>query len=730
VVGVCLAELSFNHTLNFNSTHWTESLSGLVNVIVEVIYSFTMPSLDSEVPALIHRYHAALYKELIGDDSVELGFAWLGQPSGAVEYPGISLAVFIAPWAVPSMFAFCFIAFCYALVKEKAERMRLVGAMSGLGALPYWAINWLYNYVLFLLQLIIVLICSYTIMGGFAYFTDHDFSLLLVFYLLFGAAMNSFTCAASTFFNDPMIAFLVMALVTFFLGPLVGYVSADNALIAGTPDSGKMMAIMLLPNLALSNGVNLLVATTGDAVGRGGRALTWSNIAAGSEAPLASVLLMLVVDFILYTCLFLYLDAVLPFGPGVKEHPLFCLHALTQRRPKKTRVTSTDGAAAGVELSSLAKRPERDEPTDVQGERTRVLQSQAGGIRAIGLSKTYPRCKEPAVVNVQFGIKRGECFGLLGSNGAGKSTVIHMLCGLHAPSSGTMLAGDEGYDLRYDLRKIQSAMGTCAQDNLLWDELTGPEHLKFFAGLRRVAKKDIKAHIDFWLKRVGLNSIGDRKKRSRAYSGGMKRRLSVATAFIGNPQIVYLDEPSTGLDPQSRRALWHAVRTAQAGKSIVLTTHALDEAQELCARVAIMGFGLVRTIGTPADLRMRFNEGLKFIVSVHDESQRAAMDAFVMGLGDGLIQRDAIACTATYEIPQGAVAMSHLFASMQKNKERLHIADWGITHPSLEAVFLQVVAQTAAEKKDTKRGEHVTPARSNFNAQVLEHMAKSHSSHA
>jgi len=193
---------------------------------------------------------------------------------------------------------------------------------------------------------------------------------------------------------------------------------------------------------------------------------------------------------------------------------------------------------------------------------------------------------------------------------------------------------------------------------------------------------------------------------------------------------VYLDEPSTGLDPQSRRALWHAVRTAQAGKSIVLTTHALDEAQELCARVAIMGFGLVRTIGTPADLRMRFNEGLKFIVSVHDESQRAAMDAFVMGLGDGLIQRDAIACTATYEIPQGAVAMSHLFASMQKNKERLHIADWGITHPSLEAVFLQVVAQTAAEKKDTKRGEHVTPARSNFNAQVLEHMAKSHSSHA
>jgi len=520
--------------------------------------------------------------------------------------------------------------------------------------------------------------------------------------------MNSFTCFVSTLVNNAMLVFYAMVMITFFIGPVVGNAVADNALLSGGSDSGKMMGLMLLPNIALSNGVMLLAAASGDPAGRGSRRLTLANIASGSEAPMASVYAMLVVDFVLYSLLALYLDAVLPVGPGVKLHPLFflksnfwCGKQLT--RNKKPRVSSTNSpGSTAVELSSVALKAEADEPEDVQGERGRVLTKQTGGIRAIGLSKRYPGRPQPAVVNVQFGVESGECFGLLGSNGAGKSTVIHMLCGLHAPTTGTMLAGDQGHDMRYSLRTIQSAMGVCSQDNLLYDELTGPEHLRFFAGLRRVAKTDVKKHIDFWLKRVGLASASDRAKRSKAYSGGMKRRLGVANAFIGNPQIVYLDEPSTGLDPQSRRALWHAVRTAQVGKSIVLTTHALDEAQELCARVAIMGFGQIRTIGTPAALRLRFDEGLKLMVSVKEEAQVDAADAFVMGLGNGIIRRDSIVTTMTYEVPRDAVSMSLLFGQMVSNKEKLNISDWGLTHPSLEAVFLQVVAATelAVKKKN------------------------------
>ena len=160
-------------------------------------------------------------------------------------------------------------------------------------------------------------------------------------------------------------------------------------------------------------------------------------------------------------------------------------------------------------------------------------------MRAIGLVKQYPGASKKAVQNVQFAVKPDECFGLLGSNGAGKSTTIHMLCGVHAPSAGTVLCGDASeLDAKHDITTIQSAMGVCTQDNLLWGELTGAEHLSFFARMRRVAPALRTKHIDYWLKRVNLHSRADRRKRARAYSGGMKRRLSVANAFIGDPRLV------------------------------------------------------------------------------------------------------------------------------------------------------------------------------------------------
>ena len=171
-------------------------------------------------------------------------------------------------------------------------------------------------------------------------------------------------------------------------------------------------------------------------------------------------------------------------------------------------------------------------------ERARALE-QVGGVRAIGLVKQYPGATKKAVQNVQFAVKPDECFGLLGSNGAGKSTTIHMLCGVHAPSAGTVLCGDASeLDAKHDITTIQSAMGVCTQDNLLWGELTGPEHLGFFARMRRVAPALRTKQIDYWLKRVNLHSRADRRKRTRAYSGGMKRRLSVANAFIGDPRLV------------------------------------------------------------------------------------------------------------------------------------------------------------------------------------------------
>ena len=180
----------------------------------------------------------------------------------------------------------------------------------------------------------------------------------------------------------------------------------------------------------------------------------------------------------------------------------------------------------------------------------------------------------------------------------------------------------------------------------------------------------------------------------------MKRRLSVANAFIGNPRLVYLDEPSTGLDPESRRQLWYAVLAAKKNKSIVLTTHALDEAEMLCDRVGIMAKGMMRTVGTPAELRIRFDQGYKFMMAVTPGNEQAA-ETFAKQLMPRLVLKDAINGVRTYELPQEGSDIAKIFSQLEARKAELHIKHWGISHTSLEEVFLRLVAEAATHVKQT-----------------------------
>jgi ABC-type multidrug transport system ATPase subunit len=394
----------------------------------------------------------------------------------------------------------------------------------------------------------------------------------------------------------------------------------------------------------------------------------------------------------------LYCDMVLPIGPGVKKHPLFLLFPSTYTKASANQQSS----------AACAKPSEPSEPSEVSEVRARTL-AQTTGVRALGLTKWYAGANRAAVVNVQFGINESECFGLLGSNGAGKTTTIHILCGLHPPTSGTVLCSSADasftYDIRNDLSDIQAAMGVCSQDNLLWGDLTGPEHLRFFSRLRRVSTKTIAQHINYWLRSVNLASAADKRKYSRAYSGGMKRRLGVANAFIGNPKLVYLDEPSTGLDPESRQQLWRAVLAAKPGKSIILTTHALEEAEALCDRVGIMTFGLMRTVGTPTELRLRFDQGYKFMIACEpgNTKMEEAAHAYVLTLVPGARMVDAINGVRTYIVPKGPqMRMSSIFDGMESQKESLGIKDWGLSHTSLEEVFLQIVAASSLQRGEGK----------------------------
>ena len=197
-------------------------------------------------------------------------------------------------------------------------------------------------------------------------------------------------------------------------------------------------------------------------------------------------------------------------------------------------------------------------------------------------------------------VAKGELFGLLGPNGAGKSTTINILCGILEPTAGSATVG--GHALPKEARAVKEIIGVCPQEFGVFPYLTGRENVLLFGDLAGVPKAVLQARADELLKRMGLDGEADR--RTRGYSGGMKRRISVVTALIGDPEIAFLDEPTTGLDPQSRRAVWDFIRSLkERQRTVVLTTHYMEEAEVLCDRVAIIDNGSLIALGTPAELK-------------------------------------------------------------------------------------------------------------------------------
>jgi len=211
------------------------------------------------------------------------------------------------------------------------------------------------------------------------------------------------------------------------------------------------------------------------------------------------------------------------------------------------------------------------------------------------LVKTYPG-KPPveAVRGIDLDVAVGECFGLLGPNGAGKTTTMEIIEGLNDPTSGTVEV--LGLNWRTDAVTIRERIGISLQEPLLSDKLTVRETVRLFRSFYSQGIEPDEA--------IALVSL---QEKSRAYvdklSGGQKQRLAVACAVVGSPEVLFLDEPTTGLDPQSRRQLWDIIRDYKArGKTVFLTTHYMDEAERLCDRVAVIDHGTVIALGTPAEL--------------------------------------------------------------------------------------------------------------------------------
>lgn len=204
-----------------------------------------------------------------------------------------------------------------------------------------------------------------------------------------------------------------------------------------------------------------------------------------------------------------------------------------------------------------------------------------------------------AVNGINLEIKKGELFGLLGPNGAGKTTTINMLVGLLNPTEGTAVVG--GYDVKRDLSKIKEIIGVCPQEASVYKFLKGRENVELFGNLFEMDKNLLKERADKFFEASGLKEASNRK--AKGYSGGMIRQLNLIIALINDPKIVFLDEPTVGMDPRARRKTWNFIGDLkQEDKTVILTTHYIEEAEALCDRVGIIDYGELIALGTPKDL--------------------------------------------------------------------------------------------------------------------------------
>jgi len=225
-------------------------------------------------------------------------------------------------------------------------------------------------------------------------------------------------------------------------------------------------------------------------------------------------------------------------------------------------------------------------------------------IEAAGLTRKFGDLV--AVDHVNFKIKEGELWGLLGPNGAGKTTTVRMLCCLLAPTDGTATVG--GYDIRREPGEIRKMIGFCPQETTLYERLTARENVTLIGKMYKMPKAELKEKTDELLEKTGLADRAD--DQVITYSGGMKRRLDLIMALVHDPPIIFLDEPTLGLDPAVRRAVWDFILDLkERNKTMILTTHYMEEADELCDRVAIIDYGKIILEGNPEDLKEKAGRG-------------------------------------------------------------------------------------------------------------------------
>ncbi|KAJ3118141.1 hypothetical protein HDU96_003670 [Phlyctochytrium bullatum] len=582
--------------------------------------------------------------------------------------------------------------FVITLVREKETRILIMMQMNGMKPWAYILTQCITFFILYMFSAVFFVAAG--LLTQLTLFTMTEMGLLWLLIILWGIAQIALAFFFASLFNKSRIA-----LVSVFLISLCGVIisiSLEQLFKAG---ANMPVALFIWPQFAFYRALGLLNRSSYN------KFLTpykMSMVKAGDEVY--NAIWFLILDIILYFLLAFYLSSVLPSEFGVRKPWHFPVTETIKfyqryRRRRLNGGVDPDSELALAQGIQLNEAELKFEDADVKAERQRVLSSSypsSSPLVVCNMRKVYGGRRglgpKLAVKDVTFAAEDGIVFGLLGPNGAGKTTLISILTGVYEASSGVgRLAG---FDIKTQSSEVYKIIGVCPQFDILWDDLTVGEHLYFYARLKGINKANERAAVVKSLENVGLTTLEHRK--TKGLSGGEKRRLSIAIALVGDPVVVFLDEPTTGLDPEVRRLIWSIVQKSKKGKTIVLTTHSMEEAEALCQRIGIMAKGTLRCLANPLRLKELYGSGFRiFFNSLEQDTARASTYVESL-LPQGWRKVDAFATNTSYEFPPAPGIISDLFTTIEANKAAHGILDWGVSQTTLEEVFLKIISEDDA----------------------------------
>ncbi|RLN38339.1 hypothetical protein BBO99_00008317 [Phytophthora kernoviae] len=515
------------------------------------------------------------------------------------------------------------------------------------------------------------------VMGLVGLFANSSVIVIFLFFFLFGLSVLCYGFFISTIFSSARAGSFI-GMILFFLMHFVSQGFSDN-----TPEEHITWAC-LMPPVALSFGVQTIADFESTGIGANFGNLTTLNV----NFRLSTALLMFVVDCVYYTLLGAYLERVLAKQYGTSLKWYFPLSPSYWRGRKKP----TRSAAAETPTDALLDNVAVDVNPNIEPVSADLREQEQRGetLSVQRLCKVFdvPGGKKVAVQGLDMVMYKSQITCLLGHNGAGKTTLISMLTGMTAPSSGDAIF--RGLSLNEDMDEMRESLGICFQHDVLFEDLTVEEHMLLFGRIKGYREDELRALADSQIQKVGLTE--KRHVQSQELSGGMKRKLSVAISLLGDNSLVFLDEPTSGMDPYSRRSTWEILLNNRNDRVMVLTTHFMDEADILGDRIAIMAEGELRCCGSSLFLKNRYGAGYNLTLVKDDaKCDDNAISTLISSYVPSAQLLSNVGSEVAYQLPQrSSPQFAAMFTEIDNNLSKLGLLSYGISATTLEEVFIKV----------------------------------------